>query len=61
LASHLQIDADLDPAYHYDADADPDSAYHVDADEDSIFQFEAKPFGLGSGSTSLLPTLEKPN
>jgi hypothetical protein len=41
LASHLQIDADLDPAYHFDADANPNSAHHVDADENSIFQFEA--------------------
>ncbi len=32
LACHLQIDADLDPDYHFDADPDPD--YHFDADPD---------------------------
>ena len=32
LACHLQIDADLDPAYHFDADPGP--AFHFDADPD---------------------------
>jgi hypothetical protein len=61
LACHLQIDADPDPAYHFDADADPDPAYHVDAKPDPIFQFDAESCVSGSGSISLLPTLEKPN
>ncbi len=36
LTSHLQIDADPDPAYHFAADpeAGPDPAYHFDADPD---------------------------
>jgi hypothetical protein len=36
LASHLQIDADLDPdpAYNFVAETDP--AYHVDADPDQF-------------------------
>jgi len=35
MACHLQIDADLDPAYH--SDADPNPAYHYDADPDPTF------------------------
>jgi hypothetical protein len=41
LACHLQIDEDLDPAYHLGAD--PDSAHHFDADPDPTFQFDADP------------------
>jgi hypothetical protein len=32
---HLQIDADLDPAYHFVPDPDP--TFHVDADPDPSF------------------------
>jgi hypothetical protein len=45
LACHLQLVADLDPAYHFDADADPDSAYHFDAEPnpDPAYLFYADP------------------
>ncbi len=30
----MQIDADMDPGYHFDADADQDPPFQFDADQD---------------------------
>jgi hypothetical protein len=41
MACHLQIDVDMEPAYHFDADPDP--CYQLDADPEPTFQFDADP------------------
>jgi hypothetical protein len=43
LACHLQIVADLDPAYHFDADPNLDPADLVYADPDPTFQSDLDP------------------
>jgi hypothetical protein len=48
MACHLQIYADLDPAYQ--CDADPNPAYHYDADPAPTFHL----MRTGFGSTTVL-------